>query len=392
MAGIVDEESRKYVWKKFREYYSEANIPAPMRFSKREYGFIHFNAPMKRHIAFDDYHSIKEYFVRNVPLHAYYSSAYYEYPEKPMDKKGWLGADLIFDLDADHLIGAESLSYEEQLSKVKIELNKLLTFLQDDFGFSENEIHVNFSGGRGYHIHIRSPEVLTLRSDARREIVSYITAKHLKKERFIMVEFVKPDKHTRSSKKVKFSKKPFGWYDKVRYGITEALEELYSRYESDRKSLRNEMPPSLYKRLFSKKGDKLLIEILIKEPENFHLVGERKMYDLVDYLFEYLSVQVAGETDEPVTTDIHRLIRYPESLHGKTGFVVKPLDMNDIDEFNPFVDALPHVSGEEYIEFIVDVNITLGNTRYVNSKSEIEKVPAAHALYFLCSGKARINP
>ena len=32
-----------------------------------------------------------------------------------------------------------------------------------------------FSGGRGYHIHIFDPKVLTLESPERREIVDYIT-------------------------------------------------------------------------------------------------------------------------------------------------------------------------------------------------------------------------
>ena len=29
--------------------------------------------------------------------------AYYENPDFDMDKKGWIGADLVFDIDADHI-------------------------------------------------------------------------------------------------------------------------------------------------------------------------------------------------------------------------------------------------------------------------------------------------
>ena len=49
----------------------------------------------------------------------------------------------------------------------------------------------------------------------------------------------------------------------------------------------------------------------------------------------------AGETDAPVTTDIHRLTSgFRDSLHGGTGFRVVPLARDEITHFDPFRDAL----------------------------------------------------
>jgi DNA primase small subunit len=48
----------------------------------------------------------------------------------------------------------------------------------------------------------------------------------------------------------------------------------------------------------------------------------------------------AGETDEPVTCDVKRLIRLPYSLHGKTGFQVVKIDIDSLDSFNPLNDAV----------------------------------------------------
>jgi len=45
--------------------------------------------------------------------------------------------------------------------------------------------------------------------------------------------------------------------------------------------------------------------------------------------------EVGVEIDTPVTIDIHRLIRYPGSLHGKTGFRVQELFPDELDNFNP---------------------------------------------------------
>ncbi|MDO9096888.1 MAG: DNA primase small subunit PriS [Candidatus Methanoperedens sp.] len=92
-----------------------------------------------------------------------------------MKEKQWQGADLIFDLDADHLPQeVRGRSYKEMLDAVKKETGKLLDFLFDDFGFSEDKVSIVFSGGRGYHIHVRDPKVLALESAERREIVDYL--------------------------------------------------------------------------------------------------------------------------------------------------------------------------------------------------------------------------
>src|SRR5699024_11964031 len=62
----------------------------------------------------------------------------------------------------------------EMLAKCKKALLRLLDFLENDFGF--RALTIVFSGGRGYHVHIRDPGVQALESDARREIVDYVRA------------------------------------------------------------------------------------------------------------------------------------------------------------------------------------------------------------------------
>src|SRR5690606_15573295 len=55
-----------------------------------------------------------------------------------------------------------------------------------------------------------------------------------------------------------------------------------------------------------------------------------------------------GETDEPVTTDVKRLIRFPLSLHGGTGFRVTPLTISGLAAFDPLRDAV--VFGDRPVE------------------------------------------
>jgi DNA primase small subunit len=48
----------------------------------------------------------------------------------------------------------------------------------------------------------------------------------------------------------------------------------------------------------------------------------------------------SGEADEPVTSDIKRLIRLPGSIHGKTALRVVPLRIEDLETFDPLRDAV----------------------------------------------------
>ncbi len=112
---------------KFREYYIQASLEAPPGLASREWGFLFFDdSGMRRHKSFFSRGELVDYVRAMVPRHVYHSAAYYQRPGAPtMKEKIWQGADLIFDLDADHLRNAPK-SYSEMLGLVKKETQKLL--------------------------------------------------------------------------------------------------------------------------------------------------------------------------------------------------------------------------------------------------------------------------
>src|SRR2546426_10853545 len=145
----------------------------PPRLTRREFGFMFWEAGMmQRHKSFTSGESLRGFMARQTPMHVYHSTAYYETPGAPtMEEKGWLGADLIFDLDADHIPKAKEMSYEEMLEAVKRKIILLHDdFLERDFGFDDKTLKIVFSGGRGYHIHVRDERIWNLGSHERREI------------------------------------------------------------------------------------------------------------------------------------------------------------------------------------------------------------------------------
>lgn len=240
--------TKQFLRKRFTDYYTSSQLDLPHDFIRREWGFIFFDelpeVVMRRHKAFSRENEALDYIRGMVPAHAYHSAAYYEFPGAgTMKEKKWQGADLIFDLDADHLPG-KARSYAEMLSNVKSETGKLLDFLLEDFGFSEDYISIVFSGGRGYHIHVRDPKVLTLESAQRREIVDYVSGTGLSTD-FLF----KPEKHALIDTGGKFKKKEYysprkvrsfnetseglGWGKRISRYIINFMKEISTKDETE---------------------------------------------------------------------------------------------------------------------------------------------------------------
>jgi len=366
---------------KFREYYLKNDVILPPRFTKREYGFMFFDKKfVLRHKGFERMTELKRFLVENVPKHAYYSTAYYKNPEaQDMDEKGWLGADLIFDLDADHIPETEGKSYEEMLKIVKKEAEKLIfDFLMGDMGFKERDLFIAFSGGRGYHIYVRNPDVWELDSDDRREIVNYITGEGVDIYKFLRVENIKMGRTRSREVYYLYPLNYGGWYSKVHREIMNESKRLLDVYNSyGDKSLLNE----INKFLKDKKLSKKLVRELLSENKEYttkleHLAkGEEsqklqifKNDALRDLFLLYIKnkIRIKSEIDEPVTTDIHRLIRLIGSLHGKTGFMVKPLTLKDFKDFNPLKDAIPEIFRSENAKIKIknELKIELNGEEY----------------------------
>ena len=91
----------------------------------------------------------------------------------------------------------------------------------------------------------------------------------------------------------------------------------------------------------------------------------------------------AALTDEPVTTDVKRLIRAPGSLHGGSGFKVVSVDVKALDRFDPLIDPVYFGTAETKIDLMFPLNMPLLGNNYSLVKG-INTVPEAMAV-FLCA-------
>jgi len=396
----------------FSKHYRQARLALPDRFSRREYGFMFFDRGfVMRHLAFPSRAALKKYLVEQVPSHAYYSSAYYEQPAAPtMVEKKWLGADLIFDLDADHVEGAKGLPYEQMLQHVKREVIVLIDeFLLGDLGFAADDMKIVFSGGRGYHVHIRDQAVTRLSSHERREIVDYITGTDLDMD---WVFPATPFEAARFKDKVGVAHKRTmprladgGWRSRIRKGIDDLLEELETLPAQDAKRRLKELfsdsaleigaktIEGVYDDLFAGEKGRRGVDRMRSE-NTFEVFSEKRHADaFIDVVERKVRLRVKGETDEPVTSDIKRLIRLPSSLHGKTGFEVVPITRDRLDTFDPFLDAVPEAFGDERVKVVCTgaVSVRLKGEEFSLDEGEND-VPEFVAVHLTCRKLAAVKP
>ncbi|MDR0198593.1 MAG: DNA primase catalytic subunit PriS [Methanomassiliicoccaceae archaeon] len=390
----MDDQNSRFLLKAFRKYY-KGNVPIlPERFARREFGFMFFDRTfVQRHLGFARADDVRRFLTAQVPSHCYYSTAYYREPAAAtMEEKGWLGADLVFDLDADHLKGSENMSYSEMLAQIKREMINLVdSFICGDLGFDEKEVKIVFSGGRGYHAHVSSPKVLSLGSPERREIVDYVTSKGLD------MNWAFREKKTSMSTANIGNRKvgnvdvdrlvpgadSGGWRLRMRNGLASVVDDVISMGPKELRERYPSVGEIADKALAKVRKDVSSSKNAIFERNTMATLPKKSQEVLMKIMSEDVVITLAGEVDEPVTADVKRLIRLPGSVHGKTGLRVTPLSRDALTGFDPLNDAVPKEYSSDPVRITMrrDTDMTILGER-MSLKGETE-VPEYAAVFLI---------
>ena len=343
------------------------------------------------------------------PAHTYFSAAYYDSPRADMAYKGWLGADLVFDIDADHFdlpcqkihdrwkcrtcseegtghppeicSKCKKAAFEEEswlcgdcLQAAKHEAQKLLDILIQDFGFSQSgELSVNFSGNRGYHVHVRSPAIKGLGQQARREVVDYMLGIGIEAGYHGFTGRLIGGGPTLAED---------GWrgrtvkalYDFVGHATPETLEGL-------------------------KLSKRAAQEIMEHQEEILGLLAESHPSSInkfisgqvLDRLMVAAVKEQASAIDTVVTTDIRRLIRLPKTLHGKTGWLSQGMSIDDLADYDPLSEAIAFTEGTQRVYVRRAPAFRIGEYTYGPFEEELVELPLAVAMFLLCRRAARVE-
>ncbi len=370
-----------YLRSLFRNYYarSGSKLLLPHDIAAREVAAQLWGVKgYVRHLAFPDATAVARWAADKGPRHFYYSSAVYRYPAaQNMDEKGWLGADLIFDIDADHLPGCEdktvevvdeklgikaSFAPDECVSRAAWEALKLYDALVNELGFEKSRIRVEFSGHRGFHVHVDCrglDECFTSDSQVRREVLDYVRA-----EGFT--------------------------------GVWEPLEEQQGRR---RRAKLLPLPPRvtdagirgriarIAARIARQKGDTLAYRVFTARDafEAARLYSKHR--DIIDAYIADAEAEARIGVDPQVTLDVKRLVRIPYSLHGKTGLLVKPVLPVELEkgfELNELLSPFRGLGKVRIRALVSTPSITvLGDALKLHAGEEY-KLEAPVAVYLLC--------
>jgi DNA primase small subunit len=378
----LDESSAQTVKRYFKEYYFRfgGRIRAPTNIESREFGYFPFGGAMVRHLSFKDIGSFRAILVKEAPAGVYCSNSLYHEPNAEMHLKGWIRAELIFDIDADALklpckkthdiwlckgCGKKEFGLRPEtcpscksnrvlemswtcpvcLNGTKKETYRLLEILQADFGIPSSQTRIFFSGNAGYHLNIENSAYESLDTHGRAELADYLTGRGLLPSIFNSMQLSCDNP---------------GWRGRVARCIRDSRvgEGPFKSEEFD-KRLRE------FINVFSKAQSEKFLERVVSEN--------------------------AIRIDPMVTTDVHRIFRMPETLNNKTGLVKRECTEN-FDSFDPILDSIALKDEKEKVLLEVDLSprIDLGGSSYGPFRSARVELPLYVAVYLLAKGAGKL--
>ena len=310
----MNEGTKAWLRQAYREYYFHGTdkIELPDEVGSREFGYMPFGGGMVRHLSFKSKGEALAEILKQSPSSVYCSNARYDYPSSPIDEKGWLGAELIFDIDATDIptpckrghdlwycekchasgrlprpgrctkCGGPTVEFhgkcEVCLDAAKEHTRRVMVFLTEDFAVDPGAIRVYFSGNRGYHLHIYDKRFDGLNSQARAEVAEYTRGSSLPPSQTIAATLRR--RPSGGPQGAGWTRRITGYVGERRDAYPGTLQKLVSEAISSQRAL----------------------------------------------------------VDSSVTTDIHRVFRLAGTLHGDTG--MSKTRVESLDRFDPQVDPV----------------------------------------------------
>ena len=361
----MNDSTRNFLKSAYKEYYFNHadSVEFPQEIQSREFGYIPFGGGMVRHLSFRNRGEALVEIVRQSPSSVYCSNARYESPTRPIEEKGWMGAELIFDIDATDIptqckrshdiwycekchssgklprapkcpkCGGTTVEFhgtcEVCLGAAKDHASHVVSFLVDDFGVPRESIRLYFSGNRGYHLHIFDQRFDHLDQVARGEVAGYLRGESLPPNQTIASTLRRRPAGSNTPGE--------GWAAR----ITKYVDERWPGYDGTLRKLVSEAVSS-----------------------------QRAL------------------VDSSVTTDIHRVFRMAGTLHGNTG--MSKARVKSLDSFDPQTD--PVVLGSKPLRVNVGFypRFKLNGEEYGPYKNEPAELPVYAAVQILTRGLGEV--
>lgn len=404
---MAEPKTINFLEKKFRSFYRENFIDSVPEIESREFGYGDFGKKIvARHYSFDSAKEFNSFLRDKTPFFVSFSPAFYEFPDRrPMERKNYLKSDLIYEFDADDLrtkckekhdswkckkcktqgkglvekcpscgssVETEEWICEECLEETKKQTLKLINFLEEDFNFTEG-ISVNFSGGKGFHLHLRSEKIQDLNANARIELVDFLTAHEIDLEQLGFVY---------SNKKMLCPKQAnsFGWSKKILF----SLKNLIEKEEAEKIAALGNVRVSTIKKLLEKK------ELILKGINNGFLFPVSNTKKFWESLLSNLIEKEKLFLDRQTSVDLAKIIRVPDTIHGSTGLAAKEFEREKLKEFNPLKESIIFSTNPLKVFVKSAPKFFLGGENFGPFREQETELPEFAAIYLMARNSAEL--
>jgi DNA primase small subunit len=381
-----DDKNKNWLEGIFRKYYfyHYSQLQLSESINEHEFGFRLFDGKIRRHLAFKDKKELYAYIIKFSPSDIFYSSSRYQNPEAEIDQKGWMGSDLIFDIDGKdlHLDCAQShdlilckdcnsiskgivsncegcnstrlqiidIPCFNCIKSLKGEVKKLIEILHDDFGIDNQYMSIYFSGNNGYHIHVVDKNFYGASAKKRNAFVQYLMGKGYLIENLGI--------------------------RKSNEGVLLPIHNKVLYNQGWRRRIFNSMHLPIQKNRIDNQ--------FLKKYNRIQDTNETNISDIINNHIFKLSAKI----DPNVTMDIHRIFRLAGSINSKSGLI--KAFCNDLDTFDPFVDACFIGDSNVEIESRLNIKISLKGKQF-RIKTGFNTLPEYVAAYMICKGLGDIK-
>ena len=316
-------EGKKGMYDLFTEHYSTAELHIS-DIHRKEIAQFQFGDTGQWHRAqyFQNHTDLQRNLTEGRPPAGLFSSAaYYMDPnERVITRRDLMKFDFIIDLD-DYM--PDDMDMIDFIDIMRAKTKYLVDRYLLDLGFKEEDMMIDFSGNKGFHITFESDDYTHLDQADRRQIIGYVVGDKLDRS------LILPDSKLRH----------YGWNKQVVHFLNHILEDS---------SIEN------LQKYFTKSNAKK-INSLLADPA---VVARLQAGSLVDFDLNALrkavmkehAINVKSIVDKGCTTDKHRIFRVPGSLHAKRGLPSVRLDMFQLDSVDLIIDEIMRVAGEDEVE------------------------------------------
>ena len=425
-----------------KDYYATANLSLD-NIPRREIAFLTWDNRMLRHQGHNSEESILNFAVRQSPKAIYASLSQYLDPShrasKETDRKNidcqecgeayksdnpaapcpQCGTEnekadinskdrramtLAFDIDYGDIPGSQGKSPKENLGAAARSTSNLIDLLTTDLGFHKGDLHITFSGKKGFHVRINTDGHPLFDSKAqvdegvRKTLLNYVSGYDFKQTDFIFVRA-----HSQAANTWHLKGYESGWgkrfNESVQYILAaadnkETFEKVLNLYApwhetkdpkakkgTDRRGTKKSLPSPKVIEGFRQACVENRTSVL--QGGNLRTMKDSEVKRLLAFSLARTRLRYAAFVDKVVTADKARVLRIPGSIHGASGMVCCKVPGPEYLEDMGWVLSL---QGEILGTEEVDVSITkVANTYYGVFEPGEHKVPKHIAIAMLCA-------